>query len=114
MIGSVADASFFSFGRDKIVSSVFGGVGSINKKYKKAVEKFKSIHDALEYPNAMWIAQQIFHPIAFSVILPFYGLGIGNTSFSFQSSRFSHLCIRRNRKRPADFQKISERFGKTA
>ena len=109
MIGSVADASFFSFGRDKIVSSVFGGVGSINKKYKKAVEKFISIHDALEYPNAMWIAQQIFHPIAFSVILPFYGLGIGKLLlFLFQKFSFLSYPVyseEKQGKRPADFPK---------
>ncbi len=63
------DAAFFSFGRDKVLSSVFGGVAvGVNvKKYQKN----------LEYPSYGWIAQQLFHPVAFAIILPLYRIGIG-------------------------------------
>lgn len=63
------DAGFYSFGRDKVLSSVFGGlaVGVDVKKY----------HKKLEYPSYFWIFQQLLHPIAFSTILPLYQLGIG-------------------------------------
>ena len=34
LVGTLGDASFFSFGRDKVVSSVFGGMAIINSKFK--------------------------------------------------------------------------------
>lgn len=63
------DAGFYSFGRDKVLSSVFGGlaIGADVKKY----------HKKLEYPSYYWIFQQLMHPVAFSIILPLYPLGIG-------------------------------------
>jgi len=63
------DAAFYSFGRDKVLSSVFGGlaVGVDVKKY----------HKTLEYPSNFWIFQQLLHPIAFSIILPLYRVEIG-------------------------------------
>lgn len=63
------DAGFFSFGRDKVLSSIFGGlaVGVDVKKY----------HETLDYPSNFWIFQQLLHPIAFSIILPLYRVGIG-------------------------------------
>lgn len=63
------DAGFYSFGRDKVLSSVFGGlaVGVEVKKY----------HKTLGYPSYFWIFQQLLHPIAFSIILPLYRVGIG-------------------------------------
>lgn len=63
------DAAFYSFGRDKVLSSIFGGlaIGINVKKY----------HKNLEYPSYGWIAQQLFHPVAFAIILPLYRIGIG-------------------------------------
>lgn len=63
------DAGFYSFGRDKVLSSVFGGLalGAETKKY----------HKTLEYPSNFWIFQQLLHPIAFSIILPLYRFGLG-------------------------------------
>lgn len=63
------DAAFYSFGRDKVLSSVFGGmaVGVDVKKYQKK----------LEYPSYFWIFQQLFHPVVFAIILPLYNIGIG-------------------------------------
>lgn len=63
------DAAFYSFGRDKALSSIFGGlaVGVDVKKY----------HKTLEYPSSFWIFQQLFHPIAFAIILPLYRVGLG-------------------------------------
>lgn len=69
------DAAFYSFGRDKVLSSVFGGVATgVNvKKYQKN----------LEYPSMFWIFQQLFHPVAFAVILPLYRSGIGKLLLVF-------------------------------
>lgn len=81
-VGSFGDASFFSFGRDKIISSVFGGLALINEKLtiknEHSLTKLKKESQSLKFPNNLWVMQQIFHPILFSLILPLYNfLGLG-------------------------------------
>ncbi len=77
-IGTFGDASFFSFGRDKILSSVFGGLAFINnKEKKKPKELLRQIQRDLPFPSYFWILQQLLHPICFAIILPFYNLSIG-------------------------------------
>lgn len=76
-IGMLGDAAFFSFGRDKIVSSVFGGLATIGQTHPKEIAELKNFHKRLDTPRYGWIFQQIFHPVAFSIILPLYGLGVG-------------------------------------
>ncbi len=66
LLGTIGDAAFFSFGRDKVVSSVQGGV-AIRKEIKKQMSE----------PSLFWIAKQLFHPIAMSIILPLYRIQIG-------------------------------------
>ncbi len=78
------DAAFYSFGRDKVLSSVFGGLAVM-----KDTTALKNYHKKLEYPSYGWIAQQLFHPVAFSIILPLYRLGIGKVLLVFfQRLRF--------------------------
>jgi len=74
-IGSFGDASFFSFGRDKALSSVFGGM--ILCSNDKLYHKIKKLRDHLGLPPKAWIAQQLFHPLAFKLILPLYNLYLG-------------------------------------
>ncbi len=75
LLGTFGDASFFSFGRDKIISSTFGGMaGSINSLLASKIRKFQK---DLNYPSYFWIFQQLFHPIIFSLILPTYNSGFG-------------------------------------
>lgn len=76
-IGSFGDAAFFSFGRDKVLSSVFGGAGIINSKLKSVSDKLRGYQENLPEPNNFWIFQQLLHPVAFSIILPLYDVGIG-------------------------------------
>lgn len=72
------DAGFYTFGRDKVVSSVFGGLTRITSN-----TKLKTYHKTLEYPSSFWIFQQLLHPVAFSVILPLYRSGIGKALLVF-------------------------------
>lgn len=60
-VGSFGDAAFFSFGRDKVVSSVFGGVLAVRdeKLFNRISEQTRSFPHA---PRA-WIVQQLFHPL---------------------------------------------------
>ncbi len=78
-IGSFGDAAFFSFGRDKVVSCVFGGVAILANKYKNTdiEKKFINQWQNSPEPSYFWILQQLFHPIAFSVILPTYEIYVG-------------------------------------
>ena len=73
-IGSFGDAAFFSFGRDKVVSSVWGGVST---KYKVQSTKLIQIQENTIFPPLFWIFQQLLHPIAFSIILASYNIWIG-------------------------------------
>jgi len=74
-VGTLGDISFFSFGRDKIISSVFGGM--ILCSNDKVYKRIRELRDSLDFPTVGWIVQQLFHPLAFQVILPLYNLGIG-------------------------------------
>ena len=76
-LGTLGDAAFFSFGRDKSLSSVWGGAAVIRARHKKAVDALSRYHERVPQPNAGWIAQQLLHPILFALILPMYRLGIG-------------------------------------
>lgn len=78
-LGSFGDAAFFSFGRDKAVSSVWGGAAIIHTNHRTmhAIVKLQQRQNALPMPGYFWIKQQLLHPVAFSVILPLYHWGIG-------------------------------------
>ncbi|MBI5620290.1 aminotransferase class I/II-fold pyridoxal phosphate-dependent enzyme [Candidatus Gottesmanbacteria bacterium] len=78
-VGTLGDAAFFSFGRDKAVSSVWGGVATLNIKYQISNIKYKleKFQEHLPYPSRAWIGQQLVHPVAFAGILPTYNLLIG-------------------------------------
>ena len=67
LLGTFGDAAFFSFGRDKAVSSVFGGIAVTNNK--SIGEKLKSIQANSSYPSSLWIAQQLLHPILTWIVL---------------------------------------------
>lgn len=73
-LGSYGIASFFSFGRDKAFSSVFGGMAITSNL--ELGKKLRAFQKNLENPSFLWTMQQVFHPIAFGIILPFYNLGI--------------------------------------
>lgn len=74
-VGSFGDAAMFSFGRDKIISSVHGGM--ITTSNEELAGKIRSIQNSLSLPSTRRIFQHLFHPIAFSIILPLYRLVVG-------------------------------------
>jgi len=69
--GTFGDISFFSFGRDKVISSVYGGmIGINNLKLKEKVEKE---YEKLKYPDRKWVNKQLMHPIIMNLfVLPLY------------------------------------------
>ena len=74
LIGTFGDAAFFSFGRDKIVSSVFGGMAIINQKSKIKNQKLLEYQKVLPYPPYFWILQQVLHPVITVPVLYLYNL----------------------------------------
>ncbi len=78
-IGTFGDAAFYSFGRDKVLSSVWGGVATLSHTSgaKAAMKNLVAYQKQCAMPSNPWIVQQLLHPILFSVIIPFYNSGIG-------------------------------------
>ena len=71
--GTFGDAAFFSFGRDKIISSVFGGMAVTNND--EIGERIKNFKEKLNFPSNFWIFQQLLHPILTNyIVLPAYGI----------------------------------------
>jgi len=71
--GTFGEAAFFSFGRDKIISSVFGGMAVTDND--KIAGKIKEFQKKTDYPSNFWIFQQLLHPVLTNyLVLPAYGL----------------------------------------
>ena len=62
-VGSFGDMTVLSFGRDKVISSVFGGA-LLSKK------KIPPTH--LSNPSNFWVSKQLLHPIIMSLAVPTY------------------------------------------
>lgn len=71
-VGTLGDAAFFSFGRDKVVSSVFGGI-AITKNAKMA-QALKQIEKELPESMPSWVLQQLLHPALTPFIIYSYNL----------------------------------------
>lgn len=69
--GTFGDAAFFSFSRDKVISSVYGGmVVTNNDQLREALLKVQS---KMSFPNLFWIKQQLLHPVLLHYfVLPWY------------------------------------------
>lgn len=60
-VGSFGDAAFFSFGRDKAISSVFGGMATTNNE--QFGQQLRNIQETYPLPRSHWICQQLLHPM---------------------------------------------------
>lgn len=61
LVGTLGDVAFLSFGRDKVISSVYGGAIITNDQ--ALAGKVKKIYDELPYPSRGWVRQQLLHPV---------------------------------------------------
>lgn len=78
-LGQFGKFAFFSFGRDKVISSTFGGM--LITKDKNLANNIKKNYQQLEFPNRFWIFKQLLHPIIFSLIVStYFYLSIGKFS----------------------------------
>ncbi|MEX1112813.1 MAG: aminotransferase class I/II-fold pyridoxal phosphate-dependent enzyme [Candidatus Andersenbacteria bacterium] len=72
-LGTFGDAAILSFGRDKALSSVFGGaVISRNQQLIHTIHKYAQDR---RYPPSRWIIQQLLHPILFHILVSLYFTG---------------------------------------
>ncbi|PIZ45949.1 hypothetical protein CO180_04705 [candidate division WWE3 bacterium CG_4_9_14_3_um_filter_41_6] len=87
-VGTFGDIGIFSFGRDKIISSVFGGIIVVNDPQK--VSELRHKITVLQPVNRGWIIKQLFHPIITYVsIVTYTWFGCGK----FVHWLFSHTGI---------------------
>lgn len=70
-VGTFGQAAFFSFSRDKVISSVYGGMAVTNDDM--LAEKIRGYQEKLSFPSYFWIKQQLLHPVLMNwIILPSY------------------------------------------
>ncbi len=69
-IGSFGDAAIFSFGRDKVISSVSGGMAITNNPIIGAAlnRQWKGSWN----PSHIWVLRRLLHPLVFGVAKRFY------------------------------------------
>ncbi len=72
-LGKFGDAAFFSFGRDKVVSSVFGG--AVIAQNAALAERITAVIEQLPMPLRRWVLQQLLHPILMEPIMRHYTHG---------------------------------------
>lgn len=89
-VGTFGKASFFSFGRDKIISSVWGGVVATNDD--ELARKIKEFQLNIPQPPNRWVLQQLLHPVLmYYIILPLYNVFDLGKIFLVLSQWFSIL-----------------------
>jgi len=72
-VGTFGKVAFFSFSRDKVISSVYGGMAVTDDDNLAGIIKKYQLE--IGYPPNFWIFQQLLHPILMNwLILPTYRL----------------------------------------
>ena len=72
-VGNFGKAAFFSFSRDKVISSVYGGMVATNDAELASV--IRDTQEEMLYPSLFWVKQQLLHPVLMNlIILPTYGV----------------------------------------
>jgi dTDP-4-amino-4,6-dideoxygalactose transaminase len=66
-VGTFGKVSFFSFSRDKVISSVYGGMVATNDD--NLAKKIKEFQEKLDFPSNSWILQQLLHPVLMDKII---------------------------------------------
>jgi len=100
-VGTFGKAAFFSFSRDKVISSVYGGMVVTNDD--NLAQKIRKFQEKIDFPSNFWIFQQLLHPILMNyLILPTYSILGKYLLLSFQwlniLSKAVHWKEKRGRK----------------
>jgi perosamine synthetase len=75
LLGSWAPISFFSFGQEKAISSVRGGI--VVTKDAQFAEKLRDTQSSLKFLSRRSIVRYLLHPILWSIVNPTYYLVLG-------------------------------------
>ena len=88
-VGTFGKVAFFSFSRDKVISSVYGGMAVTNDE--KIGEALRQAQCKMGFPNLFWIFQQLLHPVLLNyIVLPVYNfLDLGKIVLIF--SQWTHV-----------------------
>ncbi|MCH7605346.1 aminotransferase class I/II-fold pyridoxal phosphate-dependent enzyme [Patescibacteria group bacterium] len=72
-VGTFGKAAFFSFSRDKVISSVYGGMATTNDD--ELATKIRDFQNTAGDASFFWVLQQLLHPVGMNWgILPLYGI----------------------------------------
>ncbi|MFH1181185.1 MAG: aminotransferase class I/II-fold pyridoxal phosphate-dependent enzyme [bacterium] len=70
-VGTFGKIAFFSFSRDKVISSVYGGMVVTNDD--GLAQKLNAYLSGIGFPSICWIFQQLLHPVLMTwLIIPTY------------------------------------------
>lgn len=69
-VGTIGQAGILSFGRDKALSSVFGG--AVVSSDSKIIQSLEQVQQNLTDPPTWWVRQQLLHPILLDLLVPWY------------------------------------------
>lgn len=69
-LGTFGKAAIWSFGRDKIISSVWGGM--VTTDDEELAKKVRDSQRQLPFPSFFQIKQALLHPLLFALIKPLY------------------------------------------
>jgi dTDP-4-amino-4,6-dideoxygalactose transaminase len=94
--GSFADAAFFSFGRDKVISAVMGGM--VIAKEEGLARRIEAVRDRLPYPEEKAVRKNLLHPLITFTALHTYGLFSLGKALMYLAQRY-HLTERAYSKR---------------
>ena len=87
-VGTFGDAAIFSFGRDKVISSVFGGLAVVRDA--NIAGRVRGLQNQMRLPSLLWVLQQLLHPIVMWKVKIFYRVfGLGK--FILALSKALHL-----------------------
>lgn len=97
-VGSFGKAAFFSFSRDKVISSVYGGIATTNDE--EVAHKMKQFQGKIGYPSSFWVKQQLLHPVLMNwLILPTYRILGKYLLVIFQKLRLLSKAVHAKEKR---------------
>ena len=72
-VGTFGAAAFFSFSRDKVISSIYGGMAVTNDS--ELAMRMREVQKEMSYPSLLWVQQQLRHPVLMNwIVLPTYGV----------------------------------------
>lgn len=74
-VGTFGKAAIWSFGRDKIISSTWGGMITTEDEF--LANKLGSIYEEISHPSFFQIFQGLMHPLIFAIIKPLYRFKLG-------------------------------------